>query len=425
VNFLPSGLFGNLLSFQWLKRFNDRYPMNWSALYGAVKFNKYGQDWEKVAMAFSNPAFLKVIVLQCDLFSMGKIVVKDKDGNEIEDDPFLTLAANPNLFQGQAQFLWDYMFWTMVLGNARCYVDSKVVSDKNRMYFLEPYKIVWPEAFQKNADKLLFGGETLKEMGKMDITYRYQDGSTIKFPADRLVNSFDLTNGIGNWLQSPSRVDALYKVISNSEHALDAKNINVRYTGKFLVGSQSEVGKTPMSEEEKTDIEEKVDDLGKRVWAVRSQVNIRRFIENLSQQKLDEAFLADYFLIGTMYGIPRDVLEAYTSATYENQEKARAAHVDYCLSPKGEQFMDSFEKHFNYVAEGKNICISWTHLPFMQVFEKTRNEVEKIEADTAALTIKNFQALVAMGVSIDDANAYLETDFVISKQPAPQPAPTV
>ena len=46
-----------------------------------------------------NPAVLKVFALQCDLFSLGQIRVKDVDGNEIEDDPFLALIKNPNPFE--------------------------------------------------------------------------------------------------------------------------------------------------------------------------------------------------------------------------------------------------------------------------------------------------------------------------------------
>ena len=103
----------------------------------------------------------------------------------------------------------------------------------------------------------------------------------------------------------------------------------------------------------------------------------------------------------------RDVLEAYNSATYENQEKARAAHVNYTLEPKGNQFMDSFEVHFGYRQIGKNIRISWNHLPFMQVFEKEKAETKKINVET-------LNSLLSMGVSIEEANQYLDTDFSLT-----------
>jgi hypothetical protein len=108
------------------------------------------------------------------------------------------------------------------------------------------------------------------------------------------------------------------------------------------------------------------------------------------------------------------VLEAYNSATYENQEKARAAHVNYTLEPKGEQFMDGFETYFGYREKKKKIDISWDHLPFVQVFAKEKAETQK-------LTIENLTSLLALGVDIEQANKFLGTEFEIEEpEPTPQ-----
>lgn len=350
-----------------------------------------------------------------DLFSMGKVTVEDDDKEEIEDDPFLTFIERPNPFtKTQSQFLRDFMFWNM-LGTSYTYVDSAIVDRaKNKMYFLNPAQIEWPPEFERLKDKLIFSDSELTRINKMEITYRYSDGTTFKFPFDRLVISFDLTNSAGNFFKGPSRLDALYKVITNSEYVLDAENINIRYSGKFLVGSDKAVGtsiKVGMSDVEKDDITEKIDTDQKSVWPLQSMVKIQRFVSDMANLELKEQFLHQYFLIGTMYGIPRDVLEAYNSATYENQEKARAAHVNYCLDPKGEQFMDAFENHFGYNEAGKNIKISWDHLPFMQVFAREEVDVKKT-------TVEVLNSLLTLGVSIEQANEYLGTQFKIEEPEA-------
>lgn len=381
----------------------------YDVLNGATKFNTYGKDRDKLIAVLANPACLKVFSLQCDLFSLGKIKVLDTEGNEIEDDPFLKMMKNPNPFQTQSQFLWDFMFWQM-MGNAYCYVNSRIVDEANKLYFLENHKIDWPIELELEKDKLIFSDAKLKQMMKTVITYRYQDGTDFKFPLDRLVSSFDLTNGVGNFFKGPSRIDALYKVISNSEHSLDAKNINVRYSGKFLISTNSGANVLGLSEEERDDIRTKMDS-DKKVWPLKTMAEIRRFVDNIANLQLDQSFLADYFLIGSMYGIPRDVLEAYNSSTYENQEKARASHVSYTLQPKGNNFLNSFEQHFGYVEEGKNITIDWSYLPFMQVFEKEKADKEKIKVE--ALT-----SLLALGVPIDEANEYLGLNFTINEPPA-------
>ena len=138
-------------------------------------------------------------------------------------------------------------------------------------------------------------------------------------------------------------------------------------------------------------------------------VNIQRFVSDMANLQLSEKYLHLYFVVGNMYGIPRDVLEAYNSATYENQEKARAAHVNYCLEPKGEQFMDGFEVHFKYREVKKKININWDHLPFVQIFAKEKAETKKV-------TIENLTSLLALGVDIEQANEYLETEFEIEEE---------
>src|SRR5690606_25040291 len=174
-----------------------------------------------------------------------------------------------------------------------------------------------------------------------------------------------------------------------------------------LVGGDSQTGtinKLGLTEEEKEDIVSKMDKPGHNVYPVRSKVAINRFVEDFAKLQLSQEYLHQYFLIGNMYGIPRDVLEAYNSSTYENQEKARAAHVNYTLDPKGYQFMDSYEVHFGYRDQKKNIYMSWDHLPFMQVFANEQAEVKRT-------TVEVLNSLLDIGVSIDNANEFLGTQF--------------
>lgn len=348
---------------------------------------------------------LKVITLQCDLFSLAEVYVY-KDGERIKDDPALDRINSPNPLQSRKQWLWDCMLWTMI-GNANLYIDSEIVTkDKNRLYFLENSKLEFPLSLEKAKDKMVFSDSAERELMNTEITYRYADGTTFKFPLRKLKVITDLSNGTGNWFKGFSRIDALYKIISNSEASLDAKNINTRYSGKFMVAGKhdpTDVSKMPLSNTEKLDIETKVD-RDKPVEAVKSMIDIKRFVEDIGRLKLDEGYLASYFLIGNMYNIPRDVLEAYASSTYENQGKATAKHVSYTLEPKASDLASTLEKYWGYDKEGKKIVFSWDHLPFNQIFEKDRAVTDQIKAQT-------FINLRKSGVSLDDANIFLDTDF--------------
>ncbi len=340
---------------------------------------------------------------------MGKIKVH-KDGVELESDPFLTKMARPNPFQTQSQFLWDFMFW-MMIGNDYTYSHSRLLDrEDNKLYHLDPSKMRWPSNIQDVQDKMIFSDADIAKRNKTLIEYKYNDGQVEKLLLDRIIVSNDLTNGTGNWYKGSSRLDALYKVISNSESALDSKNINIRFASKFLVGSNNETNKMGLGETEKLDIETKFSDDNRKIYPLKTMVQIRRFVEDMKSLDLGTAYQEDFFIIGGLFGIPKDVLEAYLkSSTFENQEKARMAHVAYTLSPKGEQWMDSFERHFGYDKEGKNISITWDHLPMMGVFKKDQEETKKI-------TIASLKELLALGVPLDEANAYLGLDFTIEEK---------
>lgn len=407
--FLP---FGNIFSI-FRSKAKGVYNFGYEIINASTQFNTFGKEKEKLAIVLSNPAVLKVFAIQCDLFSMGKVCVQDDKGEEIEEDPFLNLLNAPNPFtKTETQFLWDFMFWNM-LGTSYCYVDSALPERKgNRMYFLNPSQIEWPQSLENKKDKMIFSDAEIKAIMDTTITYRYADGTKFDFPFSRLVIAHDLTNSIGNFFKGPSRLDALIKIISNSEHVLDSENINIRYTSKFMVGADRTSGTTTrggLADDEKKDIIAKMDSPEKNVFPVNAKTNIQRFVDDLAALQLPQEYLHQYFLIGNMYNIPRDVLEAFNSSTYENQQKARAVHVEYTLEPKGNQFMDAFEVHFGYREQKKNIVMSWKHLSFVQVFAK-----EKVETQKATVEVLN--SLLQLGVPLDQANKYLGTEFEIEEK---------
>jgi len=368
-------------------------------------FNDYAKDVEKLQMVFSNPAMLKVVSLMCDLFSLGEIYVY-KDGKSVDKHQFLNFINNPNPRQSKQQYLWDFCFWNMI-GNDYCYLDTLDLNKLSgvKSYFLEPSKIEWPLVFEDLKDKLFLSKSSEEQLQSTMLTYRYSSkGNTFVFPFKKLLHIPDLTNGTGNWFKGSSRIDALYKVLSNSEEAMDSKNINLRFSAKYMVSGKSDLmdtTKVPLTNEEKLDIETKAKNK-EPVTALKSLADIKRFVENIANLKLDDSYLSDYFTIGTTYGIPKDVLEAFNSGTYENQEKARGALVSYCLQPRGNSFMRGLMKMFG--VDDVTFVIDWEHLPFMQVFAKERAETAKVMAETLLLLMK-------AGIKKEEINTILDTNF--------------
>jgi len=368
-------------------------------------FTNFSNDRLKVAAVFSNPAVLKVFKLQCDMFSMGEVYVY-RNGKIVPNDPFITLINNPNPFQQKSQFLWDYMFWKMI-GNAYCYVDSdSAQSTTNKLYMLDSYKMVFPAEMNKYRDMIVLSSATEKLINELIINYRYSGGDSQQIKWGRITHVPDLSNGTGNWFRGSSTIDAIYQIIANGRAGAGSKNITLRFAGKYMVAGKADpnnILQSPLHEDEKKDIETKMNGT-KSVHAVKSMIDIKRFVEQSAViEDLDKSYWDDYFKVGSLFGIPRDVLEAsLKGSTYENQEIARGAHVDYTLQPAGDQLMNAFTKRFGYST--KSIVISWDHLPFTQASAKLKAQGQLFLSQA----LINF---MKAGVKIDEINSTLDTEF--------------
>ena len=397
--------FKNVLN--WFKITNDGfYPSSMFKLFATKpEFNDLVSDHEKLVKIFKNPALLKVIALNCDLFSLAELYVYKND-KEREVDPILDMLQMPNMMQTQSQWLWDYMLWRQ-FGTAYLYVESKSIGEDTNLYFLNPLKMEFPTWIKDKTDQLVLSGKKKRELTDFKVKYKYDDGSSMDIPMNQILVFTDLSNGTGNWFKGNSRLEALYKIITNSESALDAKNINLKFSGKFLVAGQNkmeDVFSTPMAQDEKESVEDTMNG-SKNVHAIKSMIDIKRFVSDMKNLALDESYQADYFTIGSMFNIPKDVLESYLkSSTFENQEKATAKHITYSLEPAGKDLMTKLTRYFDYHTKKKELVLSWDHLPFNQVFEKDR-------VDVANKKVATFEKLIRLGVNLDEANEFCDTKF--------------
>lgn len=349
---------------------------NWSFdLVSGNNISKFKNDKEKINAVLSNPAALKVFSLNCDLFSLGKI----------NDDFLYTQRKKPNYKQNWTQFFWDYMFFTQ-LGTSYLWTPNGKLNDNSPIQWLNPANIDFDSSFVDKLNGIILSNITYKELLKGSI--KYTTGNTSRMiPLSEITPFYDLTSSVSdNAFKGISRLDALYKIISNSESALNAKSINLEFSQNFMASSKSEsLESVNMSNEEKQSIEGVIKSK-KNIHAIKKPIEIKRFVDDIARLKLDECFYNDYFMIGSMYGIPRDVLEAnLKGSTYENQEKSINRHVEYSLKPKGQLLTDTFEDLFGYT----DLVMSWSHLSFNQVFEKEKQEVIKMKLDNQILAKTN------------------------------------
>ena len=352
---------------------------------------RFPSEQDKIRTILNSPACLKVFAINCDLFSLGRI------NSENENEYLKTLKKKPNFKQGWTQFYWDYMFWSMT-GTAYLWKNGgQLLNDSTTLQWLNPANLVWDSTIVDKLKDLIFTKSTYKEVLGQNVKYQLGNGKSRYIPLNEITPLFDLSNGMNdNFYQGVSRVDALFKVICNSEESLDAKNINLEFTRKFIVTGTQDPNNTsqlPMGEKEKQSVEDKMRGNEYSIHAMKSQIDIKHFVDNMANLKLDDAYSADYYTIGSMFGIPRDILETYNSkgSTYENQEKSIVRHIEYVMKPKGENLTDALEN----ILSIDDIEMSWEHLACYQVFQKESQEVIKLKLENSILAKTN-------GIKIQD-----------------------
>lgn len=368
--------------------------------FGAADFIHFSSEEEKLMYALHNPAFLKVASLQCDTFSLGRFRMF-KDTKEIEDHPLLTLLKQPYFNKGTEEFLWEWMF-NLMLGKSfvRATSDNFNRLTPPLLIPIPTYKIREPRALLEKDFAFILTEEEYNRIASKDYKYTTNLGRVLNIPGDEIIATSDLS------IDGASRIEALMKIIQNNEKSIDSQNINIKYAGKFMIAGKSDpknINQLPMNADEKRDIEKKSISR-KPVEAIKSMVDIKRYVSDKMFKELGDAYSQTYHQIGSMYNIPKDVLEAFQSSTFENQEQARAAHVAYTLMPKANVFCRNILNYFGL--QEYDLRLEYNHLPFMQVFERERISKKKE-------TIEVFNSMVASGIPLTEINEYLGTNFRI------------
>ena len=353
------------VNFSWGRNLNtppviDR-DGNWfySIFSGGKKKNT---NYDKLEFVLNNPVAVKVLKFLADNYSVGKYDLYNNGVLEKKD--FFYEREKPNEWQTWDGFFWDYAFW-ISLGTAILYKQGNI------MYFLNPQKIILtPEQVKKFTRLSLskYGDNTKKKIMSGMFEYEYLDGTRIKLDLSNVSILQDFGSISGSFFYGNSRIDSLYNILNNAELITESHGVNLEYTKKFLISGQqdrSNINDLPMSEPEKQSIEQQISG-NKTVHATKSKVDVRQMVSNLAQLELPDQYLKQLHIVGNMFGIPKDLLEALdTRTSYENQEKSLGRFVDYTLKPIGQKITDLFE----VLEDLQDLRLTFSHLPFNKVFE--------------------------------------------------------
>ena len=328
-----------------------------------------------------------------------------KNGKLENTNYLYQLKPKPNPYQTWTDFIEEYAVWYL-LGTAYYYKQPGTDRTTQNEYWLNP------DNFDNETKKILhkFGkkitsaskNELIKDNRNHIVKYQFNDKDTIQIPLKDII-PIHSQPALENWYSCNSNIDALVKVINNSESALDSKNINLHFTQKYLVfqkdGKDDMSGQiTGLTKTERDDINNKVMSNEKVIVSGKSNVELKRFIENLKQLGFDESFLNDYLLVGIRFGVPLEILGDFLrgkglTSQGDAKEKAMVQFVDMCLMPILQKLTDVLE-----LLQEKNqeVKAEFTHLWFMKFVLKQKEEQR-------ALELANLKLAQELGIDITQA----------------------
>ena len=366
----------------------------------------FDRNCDYLELACENIALLTVHDMRSSIFSRGRVCVLDKDGNEIEDDPFLAKIANPNYADSQSDFLYKHLFFKGIGNNYTRIIHrnkSKDVDSIAAMMHLIPSEINHNEINKFN--EFILSKSDKKKAKEREIEYTLGD-KVYKIPLDELIMFYDISSGLtaDSYFRSPSKIDALLPDLRNIEEAQKAKNINLKFSSKFIVSGKQQQSKgegqwvdTVFEPEERDDIENKV--YHKDILVNPNGLEVHSLANDFRNLMYDTSMANDFLRVTNTWGVNKEIISWFAEGqdTYSNKKEAVVGWIQNSIMFEAEDFGNSYANYLGYTEEGKKIVLKYDHLPIMRAYqEEAHTKSQKNQIEIA-------KGLMDLGLTMDEA----------------------
>ena len=390
-------LFGNL--FRRSKALEVTRDRNGNWFYkmfgGEASYNEYLKTDQKINAYRQNMALNKVIGLIQKVGSLANFNLY-QNGKLTSTNYLYQIKPKPNPNQTWTEFIFEFLFWHSI-GTAYYYKDNGLNEINRNEYWLNPDKFDNDtiQLFKKIGKKVSFSKnpEYLQEYKNHIIKYRFSDTETQNIPLKNVI-PIHSEIGFNNWFQGGSKIESIFKIITNSESSLDAKNINLHFAQKFLVFSKTTnqdhqgliTGFTDNTE--KDNLKYKMNSNEKVLVSGAENIELKRFVERFKEMGFDESFLNDYLVIGIAFDVPLDLLDSWLkgkglTSQGDSMEKSMVRFIEMTIMPILQKFTDVLELAEN---QNKEVKAEFSHLGFMRIVETEKQNALKTRLENLKLS---------------------------------------
>jgi hypothetical protein len=350
--------------------------------------NSFDDNGKYLELYFRNPVLNAIVNLRSELYSQMKIQHLDKNDRVIESSPYVNLLYNPNYFQSKEDFFYQQMVFLSTSGNNYIYQKKAFANELPKAI----YNLIPSEIDLNNSQKLnkfLVTKQDINAFNNRKIKYSL-DGQTYDLYLNDILPLYDLANGLedNTFMQSPSRVKAIYRVLCNIDENLASKNINLKMSQKYLSKNENDGNEAQLKDDDRKSIEGVISN--KSLILTNAKVSVQHLVTDMKKLFLDEQFADDANKCLLAFGLNKDVLNYFAKdSTFENQEKGTIKYIQNSIQSTADNTMNSLSSQWGLLEKGERLKASYDHLAVMQSIVVDKINSFKAMQEAIKLGIEN------------------------------------
>jgi hypothetical protein len=363
--------------------------------------NTFDDNGKYLELYFKNPVLNTIVNLRSELYSQMKIQHFDRNDKVIENSPYVNLLYNPNYFQSKEDFFYQQMVFLSTSGNNYIYQKKAFANELPKAI----YNLIPSEIDLNNSHKLskfIVTKQDIKAYNERKIKYKL-DGQTYDLYLTDILPLYDLANGLqdNTFMQSPSRVKAIYKVLCNIDENLASKNINLKMSQKYLSKNESTGNEAQIKDDDRKNIDKAI--YNKSLIITNANISVQHLVTDMKKLFLDEQFADDANKCLLAFGLNKDVLNYFAKdSTFENQEKGTIKYIQNSIQSTADNTMNSLSSQWGLLDKGERLKASYDHLAVMQSIVVDKINSFKAMQEAIKLGLENTTISTAEAVKMSN-----------------------
>lgn len=362
--------------------------------------NTFVDNGKYLDMYLTNPVLSTIVNFGAQYYSQMRITHLDSQGNEVKNSPYIKLLNTPNYFQSKEDFFYQQKVFLDVSGNDLIYQIKAFTNDiPKALYNLIPSEIDYNNVHK--ISKFIVTEQDKKAYGEKHIIYKL-DNTDYNIKLRDIIPTYDLANGLvqNSFIQSPSRVKAVAKILNNINENVNSKGINLQMSAKYVGLNQNDGNRAQIQDGDRTSIERAIS--LKNLLLTNAGIDFKHLVSDMKRLYLDEQYTADFAKVLLQFGLNKQILDISDKSNGLNNSgslinSGLISYIQNTIQQTADNTMNSLSQTWGLFERGESLRASYDHLPVMQSVIN-----EKIA------TLTEFQNMVKIGIengTIDVAEA--------------------